>query len=570
MTEKDLIDVAGGHPPADLLLTDARIINVFTGAIDTGHLAITGDRIVGIGDYQAHRTLSLANKFIAPGFIDSHVHIESSMVSVSEFVRAVVPLGTTTVVADPHEIANVLGMDGIFLMLEAAEGQPMNVYYQAPSCVPATAMETAGAVLDAQTIGPLFAHDRILGLGEVMNFPGVLTGDPDVLAKIAAARARHKVVDGHCPGLSGKDLAAYLGAGIGSDHECVSAAEALEKIANGMSIMIREGTGAKNLDDLLPIITPRTEPFLMWCTDDRYPGDICSEGHINFLIRRAVKKGVDPVTALRLATLNPARYFRLPQLGAIAPGRRADLVVLPDLQTFVPDAVYCGGQLVAEGGQMHPGVAAPITPPGPSTIRVRRDALDLSVVATARRGLVIELVPGQIVTRRVVEEIPYEDGLVVSDPERDLLKLVVVERHRATGNVGIGFVRGFGLRQGALASSVAHDSHNIIAVGTSDKELYRAIDAVIALGGGQVVVGSGRVEASLALPLAGLMALEPLESVRWRISQLNAAARARGARPGDPFMALSFLALPVIPELKLTDRGLFDVTRFSHVPLFVE
>lgn len=569
MTEKDLIDVAGGHCPADLLLTDARIINVFTGAIDTGQVAIAGDRIVGIGDYQAHRTLSLANKFIAPGFIDSHVHLESSMVSVSEFVRAVMPLGTTTVVADPHEIANVLGMEGISLMLQAAEGQPMSIYYLVSSCVPATAMETAGAVLDAQTIGPLFAHDRILGLGEMMNFPGVLAGDPEVLAKIAAARARHKMVDGHCPGLSGKDLAAYLSAGIGSDHECVSAAEALEKIANGMSIMIREGTGAKNLDDLLPIITPRTEPFLMWCTDDRHPGDICSEGHINFLIRRAVKKGVDPVTAVRLATLNPSRYFRLPHVGAVAPGRRADLVVLSDLETFVPDAVYSGGQLVAQDGQLHPDVAVPKTAACPATMRVRRDTLDLEVKATGRQGLVIELVPGQIVTRRVVDDIAQHNGLAVSDPGRDLLKLVVVERHRATGNVGIGFVRGFGLRRGALASSVAHDSHHIIAVGTSDEELLRAIDTVIERGGGQVVVDSRRVETVLALPLAGLMSDEPLPSVLRQIDRLKAAARGLGAVPEDPFMALSFLALPVIPELKLTDRGLFDVTRFCHVPLFV-
>jgi len=398
----------------------------------------------------------------------------------------------------------------------------------------------------------------------------VLAGDPDVLAKIGAAHAWRKPVDGHCPGLSGKDLAAYVAAGISSDHECISAAEAREKIAMGMHIMIREGTGAKNLADLLPIITPQTEPFLMWCTDDRHPGDICHEGHINYLVRRAVQGGIDPLTAIRMATIHPARYFGLTHLGAIAPGRRADLLVLPDLESFVPAGVYSGGRLVAASGRMLPEIPIPPVMECPSTMRAQTDALDLAIVAAGTTGQVIELVPGQVVTGRRAMRLTCRDGLAVADPERDLLKLVVVERHRATGNVGTGFVSGFGLRAGALASSVAHDSHNIIAVGASDNDLRQAIDAVIALGGGQVVVADGRPVASLALPLAGLMAVLPLDQVRQQIEEITAAARALGAVPGDPFMALSFLALPVIPELKLTDRGLFDVTRFCHVPLFID
>ncbi|SHH32409.1 Adenine deaminase [Desulfofustis glycolicus DSM 9705] len=570
MAIADLITAARGQRPVDLLLTDARIVNVFNGSIDAGSVAVADGCVVGIGDYQAHHTVSLVGRFLAPGFIDSHVHIESAMTSVSEFVRAVLPLGTTTVVADPHEIANVLGLGGIEAMLAAAEQQPMNIYYGLPSCVPATAMETAGAVLDAATLAPLLANERILALGEMMNFPGLLACDPDVLAKIEATHERRKPVDGHCPGLAGKELAAYVAAGISSDHECISAAEAREKLAMGMHIMIREGTGAKNLADLLPIITPQTESFLMWCTDDRHPGDICREGHINYLVRRAVQGGIDPLTAIRMATIHPARRFGLTHLGAIAPGRRADLLVLPDLESFVPTAVYSGGRLVAQAGKMRPEIPSPPVMECPPTMRVRTDSLDLAIGATGTTGQVIELVPGQVVTGRRTVRLTCRDGLAVADPERDLLKLVVVERHRATGNVGKGFVSGFGLRTGALASSVAHDSHNIVAVGVSDRDLRQAIDAVIGLGGGQVVVAGGRLVASLALPLAGLMAVLPLDQVRQRIEELTAAARTIGAVPGDPFMALSFLALPVIPELKLTDQGLFDVTRFCHVPLFTD
>jgi len=565
-----LIRAARGDRPVDLLLTDARIIDVFTGRIINGHIAIFDGHIAGIGDYPAERTISLGNRFVAPGFIDAHVHIESAKVSVAEFARAVLPRGTTTVIADPHEIANVLGTDGIAWMLAEAERQPMTLLFALPSCVPATSMETSGAVLDAESLAPFLSHERIVGLGEMMNFPGVLSGDNDVMEKIRNAHAHRKPVDGHAPGLSGRDLAAYVAAGISTDHETVSADEAMEKLSAGMYIMIREGTGARNLDALIPVITPYTEPYLMLCTDDRHPSDIVTEGHIDFLIRKAVRAGVDPMAAIRMATINPARCFGLTRTGAVAPGRRADLVVLSDLETLSVEQVYSGGILVAENGEMHPAIETPRTRPCPSAMHVRPGALDLSILADGKNIRVIELIPDQIVTRQRIMEAAVTDRFAVSDPGRDLLKMVVVERHKGTGNIGKGFVTGFGLLKGALASSVAHDSHNIIAVGVDDADIRAAIAAVIEREGGLVVVSGGQVDAALALPIAGLMATEPLARVREQFDALNHAACALGARPADPFMILSFLALPVIPELKLTDRGPFDVTQFAHVPLFAE
>lgn len=565
-----LIRVARGERQADLLLTDARIIDVFTGRIISGSIAIADGHIAGVGDYPAERTMSLGNRLVAPGFIDAHVHIESAMVGVSEFARAVLPRGTTTVIADPHEIANVLGTDGIAWMLAEAERQPMNILFTLPSCVPATSMETAGAVLDSNALVPLLSHDRIVGLGEMMNFPGVLSGDPDVMKKIRSAHAHRKPVDGHAPGLSGRDLAAYVAAGIFTDHETVSAEEALEKLSAGMFVMIREGTGAKNLAALVPVITPFTESFLMWCTDDRHPGDICKEGHIDFLIRKAVRAGVDPITAIRMATINPARCFGLTRAGAVAPGRRADLVILSDLEKLNVEQVYSGGELVAENGGMHPAIALPETETCPSAMHVRPGALDLAIPADGKRVRVIELVSGQIITRQRIMDAALAGGVAVSDPGRDLLKIVVVERHKGTGNIGKGFVTGFGLQKGALASSVAHDSHNIIAVGVDDADLRAAIAAVIEREGGLAVASGGKIDAALSLPIAGLMAAEPLERVREQLDAVNRAAHALGGLPPDPFMTLSFLALPVIPELKLTDRGLFDVGRFAHVPLFAD
>ena len=569
MQTGEFINASRGNPPCDLLLKNARIVDVFSGEIMAGSVAVSGGRVAGIGEYPARTTVDLGGRFVAPGFIDSHVHIESSMACVGEFARAVVVRGTTAVVADPHEIANVLGAGGIRYMLESAEDQPINVFYTLPSCVPATDMETAGARLAAADLEPFFHDPRIVALGEMMNYPGVLNGDPDVLEKIEAARRHGKPVDGHAPGLSGRDLAAYVAAGITSDHECTTAAEALEKLAAGMHIMIRQGTGARNLSALLPIVTERSSPRLMWCTDDRHPHDLLNEGHIDSIVAAAIRTGVAPVTAIRMATLNPAERFGLTHLGAVAPGRQADLVVFSDLTAFRVEDVYVRGELIAKNGRPVAGIRTPAPVPAPPSMKVNLPALDFSRPAGGRRLRVIDVIPDQIVTRQAIESAPVEGNRLVSDPSRDLLKIAVVERHTGSGRIGLGMVRGIGLKQGALASSVAHDSHNIIVAGVTDADMAAAVGAVVEMGGGIAAAAGGRMAAGLPLPVAGLMSLEPVQSVSAAMDRLVAAAHDFGSGLKDPLMTLSFLALPVIPELKITDRGLVDVLQFRHVGLFV-
>lgn len=568
MPYESLIAAAQGRIDCDLLLTHARIINVFDGRICEGCIAIHGGLIAALDRRPARREIDLGDRWVAPGFIDAHVHIESAMTVPAQFARAVLPHGTTTVVADPHEIANVLGTAGIDYMLSASENLPLQCLFALSSCVPATGMETAGARLTAADLERFWSHPRIVALAEMMNFPGVLAADAEVLAKISAAETRGKPVDGHAPGLSGAGLAAYIAAGVDSDHECTRPGEALEKLAAGMRIMIREGTGAKNLDDLLPIVTDDNWPRIMWCTDDRHPHDLIAEGHIDALLRRAIAAGMDPVRAIRMATLTPSEYFGLRRCGALAPGRRADLVVLDDLAGVAIHQVWAGGQQVAVDGAMvledTPSSAA-----APTVMRLDPSSLNLAVPATGAQVRVIEILPGQILTGSSQAPASVRDGLAVADPSRDLLKLVVVERYSGRGQTGIGFARGFGLTRGALAASVAHDSHNIITVGVEDEDLRTAIAAVAEMGGGLAAAAGGRVRSRLPLPVAGLMSPEPVETVRQHLDRLNAAARALGGRLNDPFMTLSFLALPVIPELKLTDQGLVDVVRFAPVPLFV-
>jgi adenine deaminase len=569
MKLNERIQAARGGRPSDLLVVNARIVDVFTGAVFPGSVAVAEGRFVGFGDHPAREVLDLGGRFLAPGFIDSHVHIESSMMAVSEFARAVVSRGTTAVVADPHEIANVLGAEGIRYMLRCAAGQPVSVHYALPSCVPATDLETSGAVLRAADLEEFFADPRVVALGEMMNFPGVLAGDPEVLAKIEAARRAGKPVDGHAPGLSGSDLMAYVAAGITSDHECTCASEALAKLAAGMHVMIRQGTGARNLDDLLPAVTAANSRRMMWCTDDRHPHDLVAEGHIDAIVRQAVKSGLDPVTAIRMATLNPAERFGLHHLGAVAPGRQADFIVCADPAAIEPEAVYVRGRLAAENGAPAAGLEKPPAVEPAAAMRIAAGALDFSVPCAGRSARIIEVVPGQIITRQSQAPAPCAGGFLAADPGRDLLKIAVVERHHASGRVGIGLVRGIGLKRGALASSVAHDSHNIIVAGVDDADMRAAVAAVAAAGGGLAAAAGGRVLAALPLPVAGLMSREPLATVCAALDRLLQAARGLGAAPGDPFMTLSFLALPVIPELKLTDRGLVDVAAFRHVPLFL-
>lgn len=567
---KDYIQAARGQIKCSLVLRNAKIVNVYSHEIIQSDVAIYRDTIVGIGtDYYGEEEINLKGLYLAPGFIDGHVHIESSLVEVPQFARAVVPLGTTSVIADPHEIANVLGYEGIRYMMESSKYNPLNVFFMLPSCVPASPLETAGSELRAFDIFPFLREKWVLGLGEMMNYPGVLNGDPDVLDKIKIVS--DKRIDGHSPGLTGKDLQAYIVAGIESDHECTTIKEAKEKLASGLFIMIREGSGTKNLLDLLPLINAKNERRCFFCTDDRSPDDILSEGHINYIIKTAIKHGLNPISAIRMATLNTAEYFGLRKLGAIGPGRIADLVAFDDFEHLNIKRVFKNGRLVAQDG-----VAVYDPPTRPPTIL--RSSVNLKwlegdefiIPATGSICRVIGIVPDQIVTDYFEMEPTIVDGKIVSDPNRDLLRLYVIERHRATGNIGKGLIKGFGLKKGAIATSIGHDSHNIIAVGVNDNDIMKAVTTINKMGGGIAVVEGNTVIESLDLPIAGLMSNKPLEYVSSRTKDLIAAAHSLGVNLKDPFMTLSFMALPVIPRLKLTDTGLVDVNLFQHVPLFVK
>lgn len=565
-----LIAAARGDRPADLLLTNGRLVNVFTGSIDKTAIAVADGYVVGFGEYDALRTVDLEDQLVAPGFIDAHVHIESSMTSVTEFGRSILPHGTTAVVADPHEIANVLGTAGIDYMLAAGEGQAVQFFFSLPSCVPASHLESSGAVLTARDLQPFMSHPRIVALAEMMNFPGVIAADPEVLAKLELARLAGKPMDGHAPGVAGRSLHAYLLPGIGSDHECTTTGDALEKMAAGMHIMVREGSAARNLIDLLPIINSRTSSRMMWCTDDRNPHDLLTHGHIDAIVRKAILEGVDPVIAIQMATLNPAQYFGLTELGAVAPGKRADLVVLGNLDTLPVTQVYVKGQLVAENGDLLPGLPFPPTIPAPASMHVAAKDLDFRVAAQGTCIRVIETVPDQLITRSCQESASVFAGEAVADPGRDLVKIAVVERHQGTGQMAVGFIRGLGIQRGALASTVAHDSHNIVVAGVNDNDMGMAVAVLGETGGGLAAVEDGRVLAQLPLPIAGLMSDQPTAEVRDQLDRLHRAALRLGSTLADPFMTLSFMALPVIPELKITDQGLVDVTRFELVKLFVD
>ena len=563
-----LVRIARGEAPADLLLRNAQVFDAFSGSFFEGDVAVAEGTIVGFGATDARRTVDLEGAALVPGFIDAHLHLESSQLTPAEFARAVLPHGTTAVVADPHEIANVLGLAGIRYLLDASEDLPLRAFLMAPSCVPATLLETAGARLSSRDVADILTWKRVIGLGEVMNVPGVLAGDSDLRDKLACAKGRP--IDGHAPGLSGPDLWAYLVAGPQSDHECTTLAEAKEKLQAGMHILIREGTTARNLAALLPLLTSASGPFVHFSTDDRGPETLLSEGHIDDLVRKAIKGGAPPEVALAAATIHTARAYGLCGLGAIAPGYRADLIVLSDLVSVRVAQVYASGQLVAEAGRCVAALPAAALPPPAHPMRVDARSVSFRIPLAGGVTRVIGVIPSQVATEdlRVVPR--ARDGEVWADPSRDLLKLAVVERHAGTGNVGLGLVRGFGLRRGALASTVAHDSHNAILVGTNDEDMRVALDVLLRAGGGQVVVAEGRVQALLPLPIAGLLSDRPLADVAAAARDLGRAARTLGCALPDPFMALSFLALPVIPRLKLTDRGLVDVERFRHVPLFVE
>ncbi|MBI2886132.1 MAG: adenine deaminase [Chloroflexi bacterium] len=567
MNRQRLIQVARGSQPADLVLTNARILNVFNGEVERGNVALAEGRVAGIGDYtQGKRVVDLGGRYLAPGFIDGHVHLESSYLDVPQYARAVVPRGTTTVVTDLHEVVNVCGLRGMRYYIEAARRLPLDVFFMAPSCVPCSPLETSGAALTARELGQAMRWGNVIGLGEMMNFPGVLFTDAEVLAKVDTAHRLGRPVDGHSPGLSGKDLQGYVAAGIYSDHECIHLEEAREKLARGMHIMIREGSSEKNLEELLPVVTDSSYPRCLFVVDDRTCLDILQDGDMDAVVRKAIACGLDPVRAVRLASLNTAQYFGLPQRGAVAPGYLADLIVVEDLNSFRVSKVFKAGKLVAEDGRAV-FKTSPVDATGMTdTVHLRPLAADaLTLPAGAGDFPVIGAIPGQIVTRYLREEVRRENGHAAPDPARDQLKIVVAERHHATGNVGRGLIRGFGLKRGAIASTVAHDSHNIMVVGASDGDILAAIREIERMGGGLVVTAEGKVLESLALPIAGLLSPAPLEEAATKVERLQRLAAELGCALPSPFATLSFMALPVIPELKLTDRGLVDVTKFEFV-----
>lgn len=571
MDRTRVLAVARGDAPADLALDGGRVVNVFTHEILGQSVAVVDGIIAAVGEARdARDRIDLGGRLLLPGLIDAHVHLESSMVVPSEFARAVVPRGTTTVVCDPHEVANVAGLDGVRWMLTASADLPLDVLVMAPSCVPATDLATSGARLTAADLATLAGEPRVLGLAEVMNVPGAVLGDPEVHAKLDTFAGFP--VDGHGPGLGGRWLDAYIACGIGSDHECLRVDEAMEKLRRGMRIFLRQGTGAKNLIDLLPAVTAATLPRCALCTDDRHPHDLLDDGHIDHLLRLTIEHGLDPVEAVCLATLSAADAFGLNDRGAVAPGRRADLVVCSDLGSFSAEMVFAGGRMVARDGK--PVGDWPAVDPGglslPPAMAIDVDALDFRVPASGSSYRVIGIVPGQIITEHLVENLSVENGSALPDPDRDIVTLAVVERHHGSGNVGVGFVRGLGLRQGAIAGTVAHDHHNLVVAGCDETSMRTAAAAAAAMGGGLVAVDGERVISRLPLPVAGLMSDRSLAEVRAGLDDLVTAARKLGCTHPDPFMILSFLALEVIPALSLTDRGLVDVERFELVPVAVD
>jgi len=564
---EEIIQVGRGEKIADLLLKNARVVDVLSGDIISTDVALHAGRVAGFGSYKGQETMDLEGRFLCPGFIDGHIHVESTMLIPPEFARTVSPRGTTSVVIDPHEIANVLGIEGINYMLRASAGLPVAFYIMLPSCVPATDMETSGAVLSSGDLALMLPRKRVIGIAEMMNYPGVLAGDREVLNKIRIADGRR--VDGHAPGLSGKDLCAYIDAGISSDHECVSADEAREKLRLGMYIMVREGTTEKNLKELVKIITPENSRRFMLVTDDRHPGDLLKEGHIDHNIRMAIAEGVPSMTAIQMATINTASYFGIRDIGAVAPGFKADLTVLDDLEKVTVSRVIKDGRVVADKGRALAFETEPPTSVIRGTVNIDNASLvDMSVNAEGGKIKVIGVVPGQIVTRSLLLDPKLEDGKVVADQERDIIKIAVVERHTASGNVGLGFLQGMGLKKGAMATSVAHDSHNVIVVGANDADMREAVIEIARMNGGAVVVEDGQVLAKLPLPVAGLMSDQPARDVAAAVSEVIGAAHDLGCVLTDPLITLSFMALPVIPELKLTDKGLVDVEKFELTGLW--
>ena len=564
-----LIGVAKGEIPADLLIKNTQVVNVFSGKIFTADVAITEKYIAGIGDYQTGKQIIDAkNLYLIPGLMDAHIHLESTLLTPSAFARAVISHGTTSIFIDPHEIANVLGIKGINYMLKATENLPLNVFILVPSCVPATNLETSGASITAEKIAKLLQHPRVVGLAEMMNFPGVINADKTVLGKIMATHATQKVIDGHAPLLTGKMLQAYIGVGIDSDHETTQLNEAIEKLEAGMWLMLRQGTAAKNLLTLLPAVNSFTVHRCLLCCDDKEPTDLQKQGHIDHLIKLAIKAGINPIWAIKMATINCAQRFGIKRLGAIAPGYRADLVLVKNLKDFQIETVIKNGKVIFEEGTLKVSLSPYIEPEVTNTVHLKDISPDdFRIFVQGKKVRVIGLLPDQIITKHLIKEVTKNREEIVADLEQDIIKIAVIERHHATGNIGLGLISGLGLKKGAIASSVSHDSHNIVVAGVNNQDMYIAVKAVEKMQGGFVLVENEMVKAGLALPIAGLISPLSAQEVGFHMKTLCQEAKNLGISLPNPFLTLSFVALPVIPELRLTDKGLVDVNKFEFVGL---
>ena len=551
-----IIEVAAGREKADLVLKNAMYLNVFSNEFLQGDIAVANGLIAGIGEYEGEKEIDMNGKIVLPGFIDAHIHLESAMVTPSEFAKAVISHGTTTVITDPHEIANVMGLNGIDYMIESTQNLPVDVLFMLPSCVPATEFDESGAELGYKDIDSYFEHKKVLGLAEMMNYVGVINGDDDVVSKIVASQAHHKKIDGHAPELSGNDLNAYIAAGVYSDHECSTFENALEKLRKGQFIMIREGTAAHNLKALMPLLNQQYYARCMFATDDKHPSDLLYGGHIDYIVKQALKNGADPIVTLKAATHNAARYFLLNNKGAIAPGYLADIVVADNFADFNVEMVFKRGKLIFDGEVKEfdaPSVDETLAEKCHNTFNLD-EVTPNSFKADGKLGL-IGLVGGELLTRNL----GFADK---TDVENDILKIACVERHKNTNHIGVGYVKGYSLKSGAVATSVAHDSHNIITIGCSDTDIAVAVNAIRKAKGGIAVVENGEVKALLELPVAGLMSEEKLETVNEKLEKAKAEAYRLGADKSiDPFMTLSFLSLPVIPSLRITTKGVFDVEK---------
>jgi len=565
---KKEIDITLNKTKIDLLIKNVKLINTFSGDIYKTDIAVHNGKIAGFGEYRAKNVIDARGMFASPGFIDGHVHIESSMVKIPEFAKVVLPCGTTSVVIDPHEIANVLGMEGIKYMLSSSVDAMLGVYVMLPSCVPSTNLETSGAMLSSHDLSLLLNDERILGIAEIMNYPGVINKDEELLKKIAIAN--NKIIDGHAPFLSGKNLYAYISAGIRSDHESSDIQEAREKLRAGMFVMIREGTAAKNLKSLIYLVNNSNSRKFLFVTDDRHLDDIEVEGHINYLVKKAIEYGVEPLKAIQMATINAAEYFGLKNLGAILPGYLADIIIFDDLKKMNIKMVFKNGVLVSREGQIIDGIIKEYKEKLRGTINVRWiEHDDFALKAETKKARVINVIPNEIITKMSIENVKGDGGYVSSDTERDILKIAVIERHMASGRIAKGLVRGFKLKKGAIASSISHDSHNIVVIGTHDGDMYEAAVGVVKMQGGITAALNGQILESLPLPVAGLMSDRSADFVKTKIKRLKEVARYLGSDLPDPFMAMSFLTLPPIPEIKITDRGIIDANKFKVVDLFV-